>query len=62
MFLSREAERLIRTFNCNAVHSQPVRIAQPVPAHPVDGLTGVGMGRRNGARGGGGKARVLLLS
>ena len=60
MFLSREAERLIRSFNCDAVYSQPVRIAQPVPPPPVGGLTGVGMGRRTGAGGGGGRERGPL--
>merc|ERR1719233_1173293 len=29
MFLSREAERLIRSFNSEAVYSQPVRIQRP---------------------------------
>ena len=56
MFLSMEAERLIRSFNCDAVYSQPVRIAQPVPP-PVGGMTGVGMGRRTGAGDGGGRER-----
>jgi hypothetical protein len=31
MFLSSEAATLIRSFNCDAVYSQPVRIAQPAP-------------------------------
>jgi hypothetical protein len=31
MFLSSEAARLIRSFNCDAVYSQTVRIAEPVP-------------------------------
>ena len=60
MFLSREGERLTTSFNCDAVYSLPVRIAQPVPPPPVGGLSGVGMGRRRtGAGGGGGRERVL---
>ena len=35
MFLSMEAERLIRSFNCDAVYSQPVRIARPVHPPPA---------------------------
>jgi len=53
MFLSREAEKVIRSFNCDAVYSQPVRIAQPVPPPGVGVVAGVGRGRETGARGGG---------
>jgi hypothetical protein len=36
MFLSREAVRLIiRSFNCDAVHSQPVMIAHPLVPPPL---------------------------
>merc|ERR1719233_5641 len=36
MFLSREAERLIRSFNSEAVYSQPVRIQRPSVPPPLD--------------------------
>merc|ERR1719369_2423245 len=37
MFLSREAERLIRSFNSEAVYSQPVRIQRPARLPPFHG-------------------------
>merc|ERR1719369_1211442 len=37
MFLSREAERLIRSFNSEAVYSQPVRIQRPARPPPFHG-------------------------
>ena len=55
MFLSREAERLIRSpFNCDAVYSQPV------PPPPVGGLIGIEMGMRTCVGGGGGRERGAL--
>ena len=48
MFLSMEAERLIRSFNCDAVYSQPVRIARPVhPPPPAGGGRGMDIGMRD---------------
>ena len=37
MFLSWEAERLIRSFNSDAVYSQPVRIQRPSLPPPCNG-------------------------